>query len=386
MAKTYDVVIIGGGLAGTAAAVAVAGLGLSTLHLAPEAKRDARTSALMAPSVRILQRLGLIFQPEALGTALSQIRIIDATRRLIRAPEALFDAREGGHPAFGWNFANAALLTAFQDREASLSTLVRRPTALKAITRTGSGFRLQLEGGELVGAHLVVGADGKRSMVRDFAGISVQEFSHKSSALVSDLELERSIGNTSVEFHYENGPFTLVPAGGNKANLVWIDRPAVLNEARQLPREGLLALLGEKSQHHFGAVVTATAPVIFPLTSIFVREAGRGGIALVGEAAHAFPPIGAQGLNLGLRDVDDLVASLQAVDRTQTGWAAKASAHYARARRVDLMRTGAMVDTLYASLILGFLPAQGLRAGGLWALRTLPFLRRRAFAMGMGQR
>jgi 2-octaprenyl-6-methoxyphenol hydroxylase len=108
-----------------------------------------------------------------------------------------------------------------------------------------------------------------------------------------------------------------------------------------------------------------------------------GGVVLVGEAAHAVPPIGAQGLNLGLRDVADLSAALATLDRTGS-WAARLSENYARRRAADLSRTGGMVDALFRSLLSDLLPAQALRAGGLWALKLLPPLRRQAFRIGMG--
>jgi 2-octaprenyl-6-methoxyphenol hydroxylase len=136
----------------------------------------------------------------------------------------------------------------------------------------------------------------------------------------------------------------------------------------------------------FGSIDLATPTHIFPLSTITVTEAGHHGTILVGEAAHAFPPIGAQGLNLGLRDVADVAAALADADLKATGWGEAVSVDYARRRAADLARTGAMVDALFKSLLTGMLPAQMLRAGGLWALKLLPALRRQAFAVGMGTR
>src|SRR5690606_12487299 len=99
-----------------------------------------------------------------------------------------------------------------------------------------------------------------------------------------------------------------------------------------------------------------------------------------------FPPIGAQGLNLGLRDVADLAASLAAVDRGSADWAVRLSADYAERRAHDLSRTGTMVDALFRSLLSDLLPAQAARATGLWALKLVPPLRKRAFELGMGVR
>ncbi|MBN9310991.1 FAD-dependent monooxygenase [Devosia sp.] len=385
MSEGPEAVVVGGGLAGVAAAVTVARAGLRTLHLAPKGPPDRRTSALMGPSVDFLLEAGLISAPAALGHPLTQIRIIDATSRLVRAPETLFDSREAGLQAFGWNFANIGLLEAFEAARSRLTNLDTRELALSAIERTSDGWQLTLVDGSVVVAPLVVGSDGKKSLVRVAADFRAREHGFTEAALVCDLELGRPIGGTSVEFHYEHGPFTLVPAGGSRANLVWIDDRDVLKAAQASGPDALRQTLIDKSQRLFGDITLLTPAHMFLLSTLTVERAGLDGVVLAGEAAHAFPPIGAQGLNLGLRDVADLAAALRGVDRSQPGWAVAVSEDYARRRAHDLDRTGSLVDTLFRSLLSDFLPAQALRAGGLWALRSLPSFRKRAFALGMGR-
>jgi 2-octaprenyl-6-methoxyphenol hydroxylase len=382
----FDAVIVGGGLAGLAAAVAVAKAGVQTIHLAPPGPADRRTSALMMPSVRYLQDAGLIGDPARIGHPLTQIRIIDATNRLVRAPETLFDSAEAGLTAFGWNFPNLKLTEAFEAAKAALPNLETREALMTDFVGSTNGAILTLASGETLKAKLVVGADGKKSRVREMAGFRARENGFAQAALVCDLTLGRALGGTSVEFHYPNGPFTLVPAGGNRANLVWIDDRAVLEEARAAGTESLIATFREKSQRLFGTIELATPTHVFLLSTLAVDTAGANGVVLVGEAAHAFPPIGAQGLNLGLRDVADLSASLAAADPKSTDWASAISSDYAKRRAGDLGRTGAMVDALFRSLLAEMLPAQALRAGGLWALKMLPGLRKQAFALGMGGR
>ena len=386
MSAPVQAIVVGGGLAGVAAGVAVARTGLETVHLAPTAPPDRRTSALMMPSVTFLQETGLIDAPEAIGHALSQIRIIDSTPRLIRAPETLFDSRDAGIPAFGWNFANGPLLERFHASAASLPNLTIRPVGATALRREGNEWVVTLSDGASLRAPLVVGADGKKSMVRAAAGLRATERQFEQSALVCDLDLGRPIGGTSIEFHYPKGPFTLVPAGGNRANLVWIDDANVLADAQAGGPETLLARFAEKSQRLFGSVALASPSVVFPLGVLSVDRAGADGIVLAGESCHAFPPIGAQGLNLGLRDVADLARAISAIDRSRPDWAVAVSTDYARRRAADLARTGGMVDTLFRSLLADMIPAQALRAGGLWALKLAPALRKRAFALGMGLR
>lgn len=380
-----DAVVIGAGLAGLAAAVAVARSGLETIHIAPKGPRDQRTSALMMPSVDYLRSAGLVDDPAEVGHPLTQIRIIDATHRLIRAPETLFDSAEAGLPAFGWNFANTRLTERFEAARDALPNLTTREAAVTTIEPTDTGTRLTVADGTTIETPLLVGADGKKSLTRASMGFRARENGFTQAALVCDLELGRPVGGCSVEFHYAEGPFTLVPAGDNRANLVWIDDREVLRAAQAGGKDHLRQVFREKSQRLFGAIELLTPAHIFPLSTITVENAGMQGVVLVGEAAHAFPPIGAQGLNLSLRDVADLAAALAASDRTP-GWAIRVSDDYARRRAGDLSRTGGMVDALFRSLLADFLPAQAMRAGGLWALKLVPPLRRQAFSLGMGAR
>jgi len=379
-------IVVGGGLAGIAAAVAVAKAGLETVHLAPKGPTDRRTSALMLPSVEYLRSAELVGDPAEIGQPLTQIRIIDATSRLIRAPETLFDSEEAGLPAFGWNFPNVKLLESFEAARAGLANLRTLELAVTGLERVADGWRVDLSDGTSITAPLLIGSDGKKSLVRVAAGFRARENGFTESALVCDLELTRPLGGASVEFHYPRGPFTLVPAGGRKANLVWIDDREVLKAAQAEGLEGLRRIFVEKSQHLFGDIKLLTPAHMFLLSSLSVDEAGHDGVVLAGEAAHAFPPIGAQGLNLGLRDVADLSAALADADLSSPGWAVKASEDYSRRRAADLGRTGAMVDTLFRSLLTDLLPAQAMRAGGLWALKLSPQLRTQAFSVGMGVR
>jgi 2-octaprenyl-6-methoxyphenol hydroxylase len=381
-----EAVVVGGGLAGLAAAVAVAKAGLETIHLVPKGPPDRRTSALMLPSVDYLQAAGLVPDPAAIGHPLTQIRIIDATHRLIRAPETLFDSAEIGQPAFGWNFPNVKLAEAFEAAQTGLPNLSTIETTLDDLTIGPDGAALTLGNGDTLHADLVIGADGKKSRVRESAGFRARENGFTQAALVCDLGLERPIGGTSIEFHYENGPFTLVPAGGNRANLVWIDQRDTLRVAQEGGKEHLAALFREKSQRLFGSIELLTPAHMFLLSTLTVDIAGKAGVVLVGESAHAFPPIGAQGLNLGLRDVADLAASLAEADLGVPGFARTVSDDYAGRRAGDLARTGTVVDALFRSLLAEFLPTQAVRAGGLWALKLLPPLRKTAFGVGMGVR
>lgn len=379
----YDIAIIGGGLTGVAVARLAAESGFSVVHFAPTIAKDHRTSALMMPTVEFMLKSGLIADQSSFGTPLRKIRIIDATSRILRAPEALFDSAEINLGAFGYNYANFDLLKAFSDTACEFA---RKDALVNKIDFTDGRYQICTPDETRLTATMVVGADGKKSQVRDNLGFDSHLTPFKQSALVADLEFDRVEVETSVEFHYENGPFTLVPAGGNKVNLVWLDDHEVLQTAAKLPEAEFARRLEEKSHRLFGHVKPLTKAYVFPLSNLAVPNVGKNGAMLIGEAAHAFPPIGAQGLNLGLRDVEDFMGAL---DGLATGFSAEqatqASRKYNQSRQGDLMRTGGFVDGLFRSLITEMLPAQGLRLGGVWALKSVGPLRKFAFQFGMGR-
>ncbi|MCB1516734.1 MAG: FAD-dependent monooxygenase [Hyphomicrobiaceae bacterium] len=379
-----EIAIVGGGLAGASLALALGQIGRDVLFVAPPAPKDQRTSALMMPTTRFLQSLGLFDDPREIATPLERIRLIDATKRLVRAPETLFDAKSAGLDAFSYNFGNADLLERLNSANSELKNVRVIPEKANSFYRDGD-WSVELASGQSIQTALLVGADGKKSPVRQALGLSVRNHDFAQSALVCDLNLGRDLGPESVEFHYANGPFTLVPAGENRANLVWVDRAEVLRDAAALPETEMLAELKHKAFNIYGDMKLTSRVFVFPLSTLTAEAAGRNGGVLVGEAAHAFPPIGAQGLNLGLRDVEDLVDVIKVTSTIETSEQATELADlFAKKRSGDINRTTRFVDTLFRSLLSDLLPQQMVRAGGIWALKLFPPLRNKAFEIGMG--
>lgn len=383
--QTFQIAIVGGGLAGFAAALACAHAGARTVLFAPPGPPDRRTSAVMMPTVDFLLAHDLVLPPDDWATPLREIRIIDATQRLVRAPETLFRAEEAGQVAFGYNFPNAQLLEGFAERAKVQQNLMIIEAAASGFERQDDGrYAIALPDGPTVKANLLVGADGRNSAVRSFAGIAAKRTPYPQSALAVDVSTSRSVGHCSTEFHYENGPFTLVP-GRERAHLVWIDLPDTLRAAAGQEGDGLGDILARRSSNLFGRVTPLNRPAVFPLEQLSADEAARDGVVLVGEAGHAFPPIGAQGLNLGLRDVAALAALLETGLPESLADATRLARDYAEARKEDLERTTAFVGTLFRSLVEAWLPAQVLRGTGLAALRSSASLRERAMRFGMGR-
>ena len=372
--NSYEIAVVGGGLAGAIAAIAFAKQGFSTALIAPDDGRtDSRTTALMADSIKFLTHLGLWEKIEPHAAALKTMQIIDGTSRLLRAPTVAFRAAEIDIEAFGYNILNAPFLKVLEDAIAGEANITVLRTAVENLGTEAGGTTLTLANGESIAAQLVIGADGRASKVRHTAGIDVRTTSYPQTALVLNFAHDLPHGNISTEFHTETGPFTIVPLAGNRSSLVWVVKPEQARDLVDMTDEALNRRIEERMGSMLGKVRIETRPQAWPLSAQTARAFGKDAIALIGEAAHVFPPIGAQGLNLSLRDIRsavDLAARARAAGRPLAVGDA-----YDRARRADVLSRTAGIDLLNRSLLSSFLPVQMLRAAGLQLLASVPPLR-----------
>lgn len=373
MAK-FETAVVGGGLAGFIAALALARSGRAVALVAPEPeKTDRRTTALMDQSVRFMERLGLWERVAPDAAALSTMQIVDGTARLIRAPVARFRSSDIGIPAFGYNFVNSTLLAALADAVAAEPNITRLSASVETVAIGAEGVSLALSDGETVEADFVVGADGRKSRIREAAGIGVRTWAYPQTAVVLNFAHTLPHANTSTEFHTETGPFTQVPLPGGRSSLVWVVRPEEAERLLALSPEELGRRIEERMQSMLGKVTVEDGVQAWPLSSLVANRFGKGRIALIGEAAHAFPPIGAQGLNLSLRDIITLTEILGTVRERPVP--ADAGDRFDRRRRVDVLSRTYSVDLLNRSLLSGFLPVQMVRAAGLHLLSGFAPLR-----------
>ncbi|WP_018010366.1 UbiH/UbiF family hydroxylase [Sinorhizobium medicae] len=370
----YDIAIIGAGLAGSLTAIALARKGHRVALVGPKpAIADGRTTALMDQSIGYLKTLGLWDETEPLTAPLVAIRILDGTRRLFRAPPVNFRASEVGLAAFGYNIPNSPFLDILEKHETALSTLERTTAAAARFDLGGAEVLIGLGDGRTISADLVIGADGRRSTVREAAGIDVKTWSYPQAAIVLNFGHELPHQDVSTEFHTESGPFTQVPLPGNRSSLVWVQKPHDAEETLKLAPDALSRTIEDRMQSILGKITTEGTPQSFPLSGLAARRFGKGRILLVGEAAHAFPPIGAQGLNLSLRDIMTLVDLIGRPAGSRLP--ADTGDRFDGRRRADIVSRTASVDLLNRSLLSNFLPVQALRAAGLHLLASAGPLR-----------
>ncbi|WAJ30929.1 UbiH/UbiF family hydroxylase [Antarcticirhabdus aurantiaca] len=380
--RRCEVAVVGGGLAGAAAAIAFAAEGFDTLLAAPAPpETDRRSTALIGRSVAFLSAIGVFEAARPHAEALRSMRLIDDTGRLLKAPTVEFRASEIGVSAFGYNILNTDLAAALAGRAAALSShLTTVEARVEEIRFEDDHAVLDLGEAGTWRAQLVVGADGRRSIAREKAGIAAREWRYPQTALVFNFEHARAHDGVSNEFHTRSGPFTQVPLPGSRSSLVWVEAPDRADLYADLKPERLGAVVEQKLHSILGAVTVEEPIQRFPLSGLSAAAMSGPRLALVGEAAHAFPPIGAQGLNLGLRDVEALVSAVRN-GRDDPG-SASVLRRYAQGRVGDVSSRSSGVDLLNRSLLADFLPVQAARSVGLGALRNVGFLRH--FAMREG--
>ncbi|WP_428030124.1 UbiH/UbiF family hydroxylase [Ancylobacter sp.] len=377
--------VVGGGASGLVAALALAAGGLNVKLIAPPRATDPRTTALMDGSVRALEALGVWEALRPRATPLRTMRLIDDTGRLIRAPEVGFRANELGLEGFAWNLENETLLTALDEAVAGTGKIERIAGSVTGVVETPDEVTLELEGGASVTAALVAAADGRNSPCRLAAGIGMRVRDYPQVAVTATLAHSRPHGDISTEFHTRTGPFTLVPLPGDRSSVVCVVSAGEAEALAALDDEAFARAMERKAHSLLGGMRLVSKRGSFPLSQRTAERFAKGRIALVGEAAHIIPPIGAQGLNLGIRDGATL-AEL-ASDAARAGGdigGPEVTEAYERRRRSDVASRGFAVDLFNRSLLSDLLPVAGLRGLGLWMLGQSPGLRRLVMRQGVG--
>jgi 2-octaprenyl-6-methoxyphenol hydroxylase len=379
--------VVGGGIVGLAAALALARAGASVVLVdrgrpgaGPVVGSDGRTAALLQPAIDFLEELG-VWQAVASGSApLRRLRIVDQGQDQHGAGsgEVVFEAKEIGESEFGFNLAN-------HDLRRALGEAAARDPAIRLLWGEGvcrirasrAMAHLELADGGEVRCALVVGADGRDSSVRRAARIAEQRFDYRQMALTCNFAHARDHGDCSTELHRPGGPFTMVPMTGNRSSLVWVERTAEAERLRSLGDDAFATELERVAAPWVGPVREVTGRHGYPLTGVLARRLVAPRVALVGEAAHVLSPIGAQGLNLSLRDVDAIAALVASAlaRRTDIG-DPELLAAYERRRMPDVRARFLTVDGLNRAVASDMELVRAARGMGLRLVGAVPPLRR----------
>jgi 2-octaprenyl-6-methoxyphenol hydroxylase len=396
MREQYDVVISGGGIAGMTAAAAFGSQGYSVLCVDPappiiaesDPGSDLRSTAFLQPSVDILEKAGLWARFQAHAMPLQVMRIVDAggedpTPRVSHS----FDASDLSDQPFGWNLPNWLLKRECAARLAELPNVTFRPgIGTRRLTTRETAALIGLTDGTTVEAKLLVAADGRNSPMRQALGIGVRTTRFGQKALAFAVTHSVPHENVSTEIHRSGGPFTFVPLpdkdGQPCSAIVWMETGPEVARLSALPRAAFEEEMNTRSCGLFGPLKLASRLTVWPIISQIAERFHGERTALMAEAAHVVPPIGAQGLNMSLADLSALVAL--ATPET-LGTPAMLSAYHRR-RAPDVAMRVAGVGMLNRASMMHAQPLRDMRAKVLDVMYSAAPVRRTLMQMGIGVR
>ena len=393
-----DILVSGGGVAGLTAAAAFASAGFRVVCTDPSppvterdaAGADQRTTAFLHPSIPVLQAAGLWQRLEPHAAPLQIMRIIDAGGP---EPEPRitkdFDAAEISDQPFGWNLPNWLLRREMVARLAELPGVTFLPgvATTRLMTREAQALAT-LSDGTTVAARLVVAADGRASTVREAAGIAVKTIRYGQKALAFATTHPIPHQNISTEIHRSGGPFTLVPLpdrdGRPSSAVVWMETGPEVQRLAALPIPAFEAEINARSCGILGPLTLVSPRGVWPIISQIAARMSAERVALIAEAAHVVPPIGAQGLNMSLADLGALL-DLATANPADLGSRAMLDAYH-RKRHLEVQARVAGIDALNRASMLGDPALRDLRAAALNALYSLAPVRKTLMKAGLGVR
>jgi 2-octaprenyl-6-methoxyphenol hydroxylase len=384
----FDVIVAGSGPAGLVAACLAATRGFTTAVITGPLndRPDPRTVALMVPSLAVLEECGI--WPAMLqewAAPLRKLRLVDDTGALLSAPELVFSASELGLDAFGWNIPLARLKPALEARAHDLGVSFHADSAL-GFSADAEKAILSLSDGGTLAARIAMAADGRNSLLRRAVGIGTVSWAYDQTAIAVSFAHSQPHREVSSEYHKPAGPFTTVPLPGRRSSLVWMEKPARTAELMNFDDRTLAAEIQAMNHGELGLVSDIGPRQAFPMSGGRAETFAKDRVMLIGETAHVVPPIGAQGLNMSLRDAQDAVALISAArDASRDFGAERVLADYDRRRQLDVRPRQAVIDLMNRSLLSGYLPMEAGRAAGLTALASFGPLRRFAMSIGLGR-
>ena len=395
---TPDILISGGGVAGLAAAAAFGSAGFNVICVDPEPPvtsatatgADLRTTAFLQPSVSVLQAAGLWDKLAPHAAALQIMRIIDAggaTNEPRRVKD--FDASDVSDQPFGYNLPNWLLRREMVARLADLRSVDFRPgVATKSILTRQSEARATLTDGTAISARLLIGADGRNSFVRQALGIPVRTWRYGQKALTFAVTHPIPHDNVSTEIHRSGGPFTLVPLPDRNSKpasaVVWMTTGPEVQRLAALDPSDFESAINARSCHILGPLTLASPRMVWPIISQMAQSLIGPRTALVAEAAHVMPPIGAQGLNMSLADIATLLDLAKATPGTLGDESMLAA--YQTARHRDIQTRVIGIDALNRASMLAAPTLRDLRGAALGALYGVAPLRKTLMRAGLGLR
>lgn len=386
--KSYDVVVVGGGIVGLVLACGLRDTSLRVAVVEAQSAQQAasrqRAYAFSPVSAKILAGLGLW---ETVGPQLvpfQRVRLSDADYRRAITFLPKHAPSQSKQAAVYYSAEHTVLMSALQAAvEAAenidywCETQVLMEEKFSSSASNTELFVEQANRRYKLRTQLVVGADGARSGVRDLAQIKTFGWKYWQSCITAVLEPEKSHCNTAYEKFWPSGPFAILPLPNNRCQIVWTAPHAEAQAMLELPEEQFLEELKIRYGDQMGELRLVNQPSMFPVQLMQSKRYVRPGVALIGDAAHSCHPVGGQGLNMGIRDATALAEIIQ-----QASYAGEALGslavlkRYERWRKIENWFTLSLTDFLNRSFSNRFMPLVIARRAGIWVLDVITPLKR----------
>ena len=372
----YQVIVIGAGLVGAAAALALGRQGLRVALVErqppqdPPDQWDTRVYAISPASQRFLESIGAwrrmdagrvqpVFRMDVAGDSSGALRL-DAYQAGVSHLAAILESGRLQHALW-------------QAIEADGNVALHCPAAIESLERDKSFSRLKLADGQVLEAELMVGADGAASRIREWAGIASTLIPYGQSGVVANFECERPHRGTALQWFFDSDILAWLPlAGGNRLSMVWSTQTAHADELVTLDPAALAEKVQSAGHGRLGTLRLMTPAAAFPLRLIRVASAVAPGVALIGDAAHGVHPLAGQGVNLGFGDAEALVEVLMQHRRVGLG-DLRVLQRYARMRAEPVQRMQLLTHGLHH--LFGDSRAAWMRNAGMQIVDHLPPLK-----------
>jgi 2-octaprenyl-6-methoxyphenol hydroxylase len=378
-----DMLVVGGGYVGLAAAVAVKQaaphLEVMVVEAAPESvwKNDTRASAIIAAASKMLAVFGVWDEilPEA--EPITRMIVTDSrTSDPVRPVFLTFDGEVAEGQPFAHMVPNVTMVAALRGACKRLGIEIRHGLTATDFKTSDTSVALSLSDGTTLEAKLLVACDGVRSKLRDMAGIKTVNWDYGQSGIVATVEHERPHNGCAEEHFLPSGPFAILPLKNNRSSLVWTERTA--DADRLVAADDLIfeEELERRFGHKLGGLKVIGGKRAFPLGLTLARSFVASRFALAGDAAHGIHPISGQGLNLGFKDVAALAETVVEADRLGLDIGSiNILERYQTWRRFDTFRMGVTTDVLNRLFSNDVGPIRIARDFGLGLVDRMPKLK-----------
>lgn len=391
----YDVIILGGGLAGLSLSCLLGGIdGLRVACVDrddPEAlmSADERTTAISYGSSQILERADVWEDIVTQGCPIKDIQILDGDSPVLLR----FLSEEVENKAFGWIVPNSHIRKCLMNRIKLCKTVDHiAPAKACDFNVDGDCASVILDDGRTLNASLIVGADGRQSSVREFMDVDVRSWNYNQRAIVCFIEHEKPHDNKAVEHFWPGGPFAILPMndmsdGRHRSSLVFTEHGRGRDKLMDLDDVAFKEEVAARFPESYGRIeIIDNKRMAFPLSLVHAADYIAPRMVLVADAAHGIHPIAGQGLNLGFRDLDTLSTLIErAHEARQDIGAEDLLISYQRKRRPDNMAMVAVTDGLVRLFSNDLPPVKLLRRAGLRAVSGIGAAKKFFMHRAMGE-